>query len=205
MSQFTYYLLGTACLCFAFIIQMSIGNFIQIVSVKPALALIPLVFFTLGIYPKFFSGLIFSAASPKAGRMKFQTRWIGWYAPREMPMENLLRGLVLGLLAGLMEGMNSGFVAGSVFSWCAAGAFLGIVSGPINRDNEFVISILLFTSALIQALVFSFLLAARSEDYPLGPCAWAALVSALYTTVLGTVAIRVFEKKKTASVIRFGA
>jgi len=181
---------------------MSIGNFIQIVSVKPALALIPLVFFTLGIYPKFFSGLTFNAASPKAGRMKFQTRW---YAPREMPMENLLRGLVLGFLAGLMEGANSGFVAGSVLSWCAAGAFLGIVSGPINRDNEFVISILLFTSVFIQALVFSFLLVARSEDYPLGPCAWAALISALYTTVLGTVAIRFFEKKKTASVIRFGA
>jgi len=49
------------------------------------------------------------------------------------------------------------------------------------------------------------LLVARSEDYPLGPCAWAALISALYTTVLGTVAIRFFEKKKTASVIRFGA
>ena len=205
MPQFAYCLLGTACLCLAFIIQMSLGNFMQIVSVKPALALIPLVFFTLGIYPKFFSGLIFRAVSPKADRVKFQTHWIGWYTPRETPMENLLRGLVLGFLAGLMEGVNSGFVAGSVFSWCATGAFLGIVSGPINRDNELVISILLFASALIHAFIFSFLLAARSESYPLGPCAWTALISALYTTALGTIAIRILEKKKTASVIRFGA
>ena len=115
--------------------------------------------------------------------------------------KNILRGIFLGFVVGLSSGINSRLFWADVFSWTLTGLLLGLVSGPINRENPAVKSFLLFLCTFLQGMFF-FIPLYISPFIP-SPASffWRLLLCSFYTTFLGTFVLWLTEKKKEEGIL----
>ena len=172
-----YYITGIVSIVITMIVQMSIAPLMQIASVIPNFLVIPLVFFSLGLRPKY-----------KLGERHF---------------ENVFRGIFLGFFTGLVEGINSRLFWADVFSWVLIGFLLGLIAGPINRESPLVKSLLLFSSAFLQGIFF-FIPLYISFSVSFSLFFGRLLFCSLYTTLLGVFILRLTEEKREEGIINYG-
>jgi len=180
-----YYILSIISIWITTVLQISIAPVIQVASVVPNLLIFPLIFFSLGLCPKY---------KPKID-----------YFAKVIPfqLEQMqLRGISLGFIAGLSCGINSQLLFANVFSWTLTGFILGLIAGPINRENPVLKSFLLFSFTLIQGIFFYIpLCVSRFAPSP-SSFFLRLLLCGFYTTLLGTFAMWLTEKRREEGVIQ---
>lgn len=160
-----YYILAIISIVITIIVQISISQSMQIASVVPNLLIIPLIFFTLIPRQKHLEGLL----------------------------ENTFRGTFLGFIAGFCHGINSMLLWADIFSWTLVGFLLGLVSGPIKRENPIVKTLLLFSSTFLQGIFFFIPL----SFFRISPLFfWRLLFSSFYTILLGILILKLIEIKR---------
>ncbi|PIZ16304.1 hypothetical protein COY51_03100 [Candidatus Desantisbacteria bacterium CG_4_10_14_0_8_um_filter_39_17] len=190
----TYYILVIISIVITMIVQISIAQFIQIASVVPNLLVLPLIFFSLARPSRYKSG----------ERYCDQPTTFILRATSSAYFENVFRGIFLGFFAGLSQGINSRLFWADVFSWVLVGFLLGLVIGPINRENPVVQPLLLFLCTFLQGMFFFIPL--YISPFTPSPSSFflRLLFCSLYTTLLGTFILRLTEEKRKEGVILDG-
>lgn len=200
-----YYFVGIILFVVMMILQLSMGEFLRMGQIKPSLLIIPLVFFSLKMRPKFLSDSFLRQSPVRMVRMKFQGNWAGWGFPKELPMEDAFKAAMFGLVAGFIEGVNSGSILSCMTSWIVAGFLIGLVAGSVNRKSRIVKILSLFIAAIVQGVIFFVFLLFSSPFYPLHLVVQNVLLSALYTTLIGMPLLVLLEKKNEDRVVEAGA
>lgn len=209
----TYYIVGIISIFITVIVQISISQVVQIASVVPNFLVISLIFFSLGLRPRYKFGMDYLIRLKSFQSRQMQTsladaltifRTRGLYLPQEKYFENIFRGIFLGFVAGFSSGINSRLFWADIFSWTLVGFLLGLIAGPINRENPVVKSLLLFSATFLQGLLF-FIPLYISPFTPFPPLFfWRLLLCSLYTTLLGIFIFWLTEKKREYGVIQYG-
>jgi hypothetical protein len=208
-----YYIAGIISIFITIVIQISMVQFIQITSIIPNLLVIPLVFFSIGLRPRFEFG-----AGYLFGPKSFQSRQAsaglsdelsifrdkGSSPSLEKYFENIFRGAFFGFIAGFSNGITSQLFWADVFSWTSVGFFLGLIAGPVNRENPAIRSLLLFLATFLQGTLF-FIPLYILLLIPFPSLFFQRLLfGSLYTVLLGTFILRLAEKKRKEGIIRYG-
>lgn len=208
-----YYITGTISIFIVTVIQLSTAEVVKVASIVPNLLIVPLIFFSLGLCPRYTAWMSSLAKLNffQPGQMQYDwpempalLKGIGWYFPEGKHFENIIRGIFLGFFTGFSSGINSRLFWADVFSWALTGFFLGLIAGPINKESSAVKLLLLFSATFLQGILFfiPFSISFFTPSFP--SFLWRLLLCSLYTTLLGIMIFLLVEKKRESGVIRYG-